>query len=888
MIVRLTRVMGAVFAVAAALALPVVVTSTPASADTVVDGCTIVSNPTPTHFTDCPNAGLGGASLSGLNLSYADLAGSEFVACHNGSPPSCFGADLTDTNLTDANLTGVGVYGEDIERNPILQVASAWADFSGANLSGANLSGTNFGGAKFSDANFTGANLTGAAMSFVDQLTGITIPATLTGATLTGTILVPPSQTVTATSSAGAVATWSTPPGIVGASPGSCSQASGSTFPLFSTSVTCQVFDGNGDSATGTFRVTVSPTTQFFTRLLVPANGAVLSGTQSLDAGASDAPGITKVEFELSGGTQHNTVIATATPTYVGWLAAWDTTTVPDNTYTMQSLAFDAAGHVSQSTPVTVHVDNHPPTTAVLIPSNGTTLSGSQVLDASASGTAGVTKVEFQITGGALKGKVVATASPTIYGWLASWNTTGVFNGTYSLQSLAFGPSGVATVSAAVSITVQNTQPATTVLTPSNGATVTGSTPLDASAAAGTTKVTFELSGGSFNDQVVATATPTIYGWLAAWDTTTVANGTYTLNSVAYDATSDSSTSTGITLTVDNVPTPTAFVVNNGDNTVTPISLASYTAGTPIAAGNGADAIAVAPGGARAYVVDLGSSSVTPINTENDTAGPQIAVGADPFAIAITPNGATAYVVNNGDNTVTPINLATNTAGTPIAVGSFPDSIAITPDGSTAYVTNPGDNTVTPINTSTNTAGPPIVVGSGPQHVAITPDGDTAYVANLGGTITPIDTATNTAGAAISVGSNPSIVISPNGATAYVLSGSNTLTPIDTATNVAGAPISVGPASVSLSRGVFTPDGSTFYVGTSNTNSVFPIDVATNAVGDGIGVGISPEYLAASPDGTTVYVVNNGGNSVSPINTTTNTAGAAIPVGKNPVAIAIS
>ena len=148
-------------------------------------------------------------------------------------------------------------------------------------------------------------------------------------------------------------------------------------------------FRSNGDSATGTFKVTVSATTQFFTRLLVPSNGAVVSGSQTLDAGASDPPGITKVEFELSGGTQHDTVIATATPTIVGWLAAWDTTTVPDATYTMQSIAFDAAGNVSQSTPVTIHVDNHPPTTAVLIPSNGSTLSGSQVLDVPASSAAG-------------------------------------------------------------------------------------------------------------------------------------------------------------------------------------------------------------------------------------------------------------------------------------------------------------------------------------------------------------------------------------------------------------------------------------------------------------------------------------------------------------------
>ena len=517
---------GAVLAAAAALALPVVVTSTPASADTVVDGCTIVSNPTPTHFTDCPGAALEGASLSGLNLSYANLAGSGFVSCDSGPPPSCSGADLTDTDLMDANLTGVGVYAEVIEHNPILQAASGAADFSGANLSGANMGGTNFGGANFSDVNFTGSNLTGAAMSFVDQTTGLTIPAILTGANLTGTILVPPSQTVTATSSAGAVATWSTPPGIVGAGPGSCNPPSGSTFPLFSTSVTCQVFDSNGDSATGTFQVTVSPTTQFFTRLLLPANGAVLSGTQWLDAGASDPPGITKVEFELTGGTRNDTVISAATPTIVGWLGAWNTTTVPDGTYTMQSIAFDKAGNVSQSTPVTVHVDNNPPTTAVLIPSNGSALSGSQVLDASASGAAGVTKVQFQVTGGALKDKVVATATPTIYGWLASWNTTGVFNGAYALQSVAFGPSGVATDSAPISITVENTQPATTVLLPANGASLTGSTTLDASAAAGTTKVSFELSGISFNDHVVATGTPTIYGWLASWDTTTVANGT--------------------------------------------------------------------------------------------------------------------------------------------------------------------------------------------------------------------------------------------------------------------------------------------------------------------------------------------------------------------------
>ncbi len=46
----------------------------PASADMVVNGCTIVSNPTPTHHTNCPGADMSGANLSGVDLSYANFA----------------------------------------------------------------------------------------------------------------------------------------------------------------------------------------------------------------------------------------------------------------------------------------------------------------------------------------------------------------------------------------------------------------------------------------------------------------------------------------------------------------------------------------------------------------------------------------------------------------------------------------------------------------------------------------------------------------------------------------------------------------------------------------------------------------------------------------------
>jgi hypothetical protein len=121
------------------------------------------------------------------------------------------------------------------------------------------------------------------------------------------------------------------------------------------------------------------------------------------------------------------------------------------------------------------------PTTSVLIPSNGATLSGSTTLDASATNA---TSVEFRLFGGVYgyAAPVLCTAALTDYGWLCSWNTGTVPSGSYELLSEAFGAGGSA-FSSGVSVTVNNPPPPTTsVLIPSNGATLSGSTTLDASA----------------------------------------------------------------------------------------------------------------------------------------------------------------------------------------------------------------------------------------------------------------------------------------------------------------------------------------------------------------------------------------------------------------------
>jgi Rieske Fe-S protein len=130
---------------------------------------------------------------------------------------------------------------------------------------------------------------------------------------------------------------------------------------------------------------------------------------------------------------------------------------VPNGTYSLVSVATDTVAEATTSASVSVTVDNAPPTTAVLIPSSGTTQSGTTaVLDASSS--ANVTTVTYELSGGPsnLSDQSIATGSPTYYGWLAQWNTTAVPNGTYSLVSMASYLNGVSTTSAPVTINVKN------------------------------------------------------------------------------------------------------------------------------------------------------------------------------------------------------------------------------------------------------------------------------------------------------------------------------------------------------------------------------------------------------------------------------------------------
>jgi len=212
---------------------------------------------------------------------------------------------------------------------------------------------------------------------------------------------------------------------------------------------------------------------------------------------------------------------------------------------------------------------------------------------------------------------------------------------------------------------------------------------------------------------------------------------------------------------------------------------------------------------------------VTPIDLATKTAGNPITLRADPEDIAMARDGKSAYItIVTGTKTAqgaflsffdfATFDLATNKLEKPVKLSNGgPEAIAIAPDGKTAYVVSQSSSSmaaVTPINLTTNKAGEPIKIGTRPMPkgvfgqplaIAISPNGTTAYLADgASGTVTPIDLATDTALKPIRLSGKPgsdAIAISTNGAAAYVANQpSSTVTPINLTTNKAEKPIKIG------------------------------------------------------------------------------------------------
>ena len=550
------------------------------------------------------------------------------------------------------------------------------------------------------------------------------------------------------------------------------------------------------------------------TSVLIPSNGATVTGNTTLDASASNA---NSVEFLLFGGSFgfSGKVLCTATLTLYGWVCNWNTTTVPNGSYALVSDATNASG--SSFGGVSIVVDNAPPTTSVLIPSNRATVTGSTTLDASASNA---NSVEFLLFGGSFgfSGKVLCTATLTLYGWVCNWNTTTVPNGSYTLVSDATNASGSSF--GGVSIVVDNVPPTTSVLIPSNRATVTGSTTLDASAS-NANSVEFLLFGGSFgfSGKVLCTATLTLYGWVCNWNTTTVPTGSYTLVSDATNASGSSFGGVSITVyqvtnySAPSIAGPSGITVgpdgalwfpNFGNGSIGRITTAgvvtNYTDPSIVNPGG----ITAGPDGALWFTnegtgtetgaVGVSIGRITTAGVVTDYTDPSM---AQPFEITAGPDHA-LWFTNLGNGSIGRI----TTAG--VVTNYFdpdtdPTGITAGPDGA-LWFTNFQNNSIGRITTAgvfTTYTAPSI---SHPDNITAGPDGAMWFTNSAGNSIGRITTAGVVSNyTAASIDRPEAITAGPDGALWFNNELNNSIGRITTSgvvTNYAGPAIDVPGASV--------------------------------------------------------------------------------------------
>ncbi|PVZ60827.1 galactose oxidase-like domain-containing protein, partial [Arthrobacter sp. H-02-3] len=131
-----------------------------------------------------------------------------------------------------------------------------------------------------------------------------------------------------------------------------------------------------------------------------------------------------------------------------------DTTATASTTYVYTVKAFDAAGNLSaDSTPVSITTpaaDTIPPTVSLASPANGSTVSGTIAVTATASDDQGVAGVQFKLDGANLSAE--STAPP----YSVQWDTTTVAGGTHTLTAIARDAAGNTATATAVTVTVSN------------------------------------------------------------------------------------------------------------------------------------------------------------------------------------------------------------------------------------------------------------------------------------------------------------------------------------------------------------------------------------------------------------------------------------------------
>lgn len=202
--------------------------------------------------------------------------------------------------------------------------------------------------------------------------------------------------------------------------------------------------------------------------VVVPEYNATVSGKQVvMSASATDNTRIKKVEYYrlIPGGQQY---LGAAEATGYGYIYYYDSTTTTDGWNSYKVRAYDEAGNYTDSAPLQINIvnnktedksdsDKSPPTAYIAVPSNNTVLSGQSIFSSGAKDNVGVVKVEYIVNDGSSVDKVIGQGTPSIYGYIFTWDTTRVPNGVYTVRTKAYDAMGNIGYSSPIQVSINNT-----------------------------------------------------------------------------------------------------------------------------------------------------------------------------------------------------------------------------------------------------------------------------------------------------------------------------------------------------------------------------------------------------------------------------------------------
>ncbi|MCP4217354.1 MAG: S8 family serine peptidase [bacterium] len=156
-----------------------------------------------------------------------------------------------------------------------------------------------------------------------------------------------------------------------------------------------------------------------------PVTGTFVEGTVPVTASLSNDANAVKVEFYVDN-------VLKATDTAVPWQYDWDSTTSSNGSSVVKAVSTDVYDRTSEAE-VSVTVNNSGlPGVTILSPQWGETVSGTIVMEAQASYTPGLARVEFYVND-------VKVGEDLSRPYELSWNSATVINGSHPLRVVAVG-----------------------------------------------------------------------------------------------------------------------------------------------------------------------------------------------------------------------------------------------------------------------------------------------------------------------------------------------------------------------------------------------------------------------------------------------------------------